>query len=143
MVFDLTSSRRRRGAAARLAAAASLLLLLIGPSRGEILLQGSAAAVRLEVTQAPVGEILAALRQDYNIRYRASIPLDRTITGTYSGTLVRVLARVLDGYDYVARISPDAIEIAYIRMRGGPEPAAAANPNQPPVLRTSIGRLQK
>jgi hypothetical protein len=120
-----TSFLARSGA--RGAAAVCLFLLLNDPGRAEILLEGSAAAVRLEVTQAaPVGSVLDALGPAYHVRYRALVPLDKPITGSYSGPLARVIARVLEGYDYVVRTSPGAVEIAYIRVRGGPEPVAAS-----------------
>lgn len=142
MVRDSTSFPRPRGALVGLAAA-GLLLLASQPGRAEVLLEGSAAAVRLEATQATVDEILAALGRTYNVRYRTTLALDRSITGTYSGPLAQVIARVLVGYDYVARTSPDAIDIAYIRPRGTAEPAAAAMSVTKVDLPMSVGELRR
>lgn len=124
---------------------AALLLMLLVPQSGraEILVEGSAAAVRLEVTQAPVGEILAALGQSYDVRYRASIALDRPISGSYAGPLARVVARILEGYDYVARVSPGAVDIAYIRERGSAKPASTVASVTRVDLPMSVGVLQK
>jgi hypothetical protein len=137
MARDSTSAFRTWGALA-----ACLVLLAAGPARAEILLEGDAASVRLEVTQAPIGEILAAFGERYGVRYRALIPLDRPVTGSYSGALPRVIARVLEGYDYVARISPGAIDIAYIRTRGGALPAATAMTVKRVDLPISVGQLK-
>ncbi|MEA2930298.1 MAG: hypothetical protein QOG38_2726 [Hyphomicrobiales bacterium] len=124
-------------------AAACVLLLATQPGRAEVLLEGNAAAVRLEATQATVDEILAALGRTYNVRYRTTLALDRAITGTYSGPLAQVIARVLAGYDYVARSSPDAIEIAYVRPRGSAAPASTAMSVTRVDLPMSVGALRK
>jgi hypothetical protein len=138
MLRDLTSALRRCGALA-----ACLFLFAAGPVRAEILLEGSAASVRLEVTQASVDEILAALGKGYNVRYRTAIALDRQLTGSYSGPLARVIARVLEGYDYVARVSPDAVDIPYIRTRGSAAPASTAMRVTKVDLPMSVGQLRK
>jgi hypothetical protein len=125
------------------AIAASLLLLASLPARAEILLQGDATAVRLEVTQATAGEILDALRERYNVRYSTTIALDRSLTGTYAGSLPRVIARVLDGYDYVARVTADGVDIPYVRTRGSVAPASTAVSVKSVILPMEVGQLLK
>ena len=129
--------------AGRFAVSASLLLSALLPARAEILLQGDATAVRLEVTQATVGEILAALHERYNVHHRTALALDRPLTGTYSGSLSRVIARVLDGYDYVARFTADGVDIPYVRTRGSAESAATAVTVNKVILPMEIGQLLK
>jgi hypothetical protein len=141
MARDLTSAFRMRAAPAHLAAC--LVLLAAAPARAEILLDGTPASIRLEVTRATVGEVLAVFGERYGVRYRAAILLDRPITGSYSGPLVRVLARVLEGYDYVTRVSPDVVDIAYIRTRGGAAPARTVASAKRVDLPIEVGRLQK
>lgn len=129
--------------AGRIAVAAMLLLCALLSARAEILLQGDAAAVRIEVTQATVGEILAALRERYNVHHRTTIALDRPLTGTYAGPLPRVLARVLDGYDYVARFTADGVDIPYVRTRGNVEAAATGITVNKVILPMEVGQLLK
>lgn len=142
MVRDSTSFPRWRCALVGLAAAC-LLLLASQPGRAEVLLEGNAAAVRLEATQATVDEILAALGRTYNVRYRTTLALDRAITATYSGPLAQVIARVLEGYDYVARTSPDAIEIAYVCPRGSAAPVSTTMSVTRVDLPMSVGALRR
>jgi hypothetical protein len=120
-----------------------LCALLMGPARlrAQILLEGSAAAVRLEAKQAPIGEILAALGKGFGLRYRASIDLGRPVTGTFSGSLQQVVIRVLDGYDYVVKTSANSVEIALLQNRGT-EPVRVATGDAAPRRRTSISRLR-
>lgn len=120
------------------------LLAFATPTRGraEILLEGNAAAIRLDATQAPIGEILSALGNEYGLRYRASIDLNRTMTGTYVGPLARVVAQLLDSYDLVLRTSSGAVEILLLQDRGAaPVRAQAGNPAMP-RLQTSMSKLR-
>lgn len=124
-------------------AALSLMLLAPQPGRAEVLLEGSTADVRLEATQASVDEILVAFGRTYNVRYRTSIALDRPVTASYSGPLMRVIARVLEGYDYVARTSSDGVDIAYIRERGSAKPPSTSPSVTRVDLPMSVGALRK
>ena len=129
--------------AGSLAVTASALLFSAQAGRAEILVQGDATDVRLEATQAPVDEILVALGKTYNVRYRTTIALDRPITGTYSGPLSRVIARVLEGYDYVARVTSDGVDIPYIRTRGSVPPATTTVSVKPVILPMEVGELRR
>ena len=127
----------------RFAAVLGVLLFASLPARGEVLLQGDAAAVRLDVTEATVDEILVALNRDYGLRYRTTIALDRHLSGTYTGPLPRVLARILEGYDYVARVTSDGVDIPYIRTRGSAAPAASSVTVNRVILPMSVGQLTR
>ena len=140
MARAFTSAFRTCAAPALLAIC---LLVAAKPARAEILLEGTPAAIRLELTQAPIGEVLAAFGERYGVRYRAALPLDQPITGSYAGPLPRVIARVLEGYDYVARISPEVIDIAYIRTRGNAAPSRTVASVKRVDLPIEVGRLQK
>ena len=128
--------------ACRFTVAACLLITPLS-ARAEIVLQGDAAAVRLEVTQATVGDILAALRERYNVHHRTTIALERPLTGTYSGSLSRVIARVLDGYDYVARFTADGVDIPFVRTRGAAAPASTTVSVNKVILPMEVGQLLK
>jgi hypothetical protein len=125
--------RLRCGARAIERAAAALLLAITvtaaTPSaRAGVSVDGDVHAVRLQASHAPVGDVLSALETAFNVRYRSSIALDRGIHGTYTGRLDRVIARVLDGYNYVLKHEKDAIEIVVLGRLG--EAVASATPKK-------------
>jgi hypothetical protein len=108
--------------AAERAAAALLLAVAVAaaaPSaRAGVGVEGDVHAVRLEASHVPIGEVLSALETAFNVRFRSSISLDRKIHGTYTGRLDRVIARVLDGYNYVLKHEKDTIEIVVLGRLG-------------------------
>jgi len=65
----------------------------------------------IEAHDATVQQILEAVAESRPVRFKASEALSRHVTGTYTGTLPRVLSRVLDGYDHVIRSTSDGIRI--------------------------------
>jgi hypothetical protein len=89
------------------------------PASAEVAVQGTVGEVRIEARDASVTEILAALGSAFGVKYRASIELNRPVTGTYRGPVVRVLSRLLTDYDYVVKSSaPDRIEVIVLRFSG-------------------------
>ena len=69
--------------------------------RADVRVTGPPEAIRLEAHDAPVQEVLAALKASFGLRYRGVEGLDRRISGTYQGPLPRVVRRLLDGYDFI------------------------------------------
>ena len=65
----------------------------------------------IEAHAASVQQILDALGQSYTLRFKTPDALSRQVTGTYTGTLPRVLSRILDGYDHVIRSTNSGIEL--------------------------------
>jgi hypothetical protein len=127
-----------RGATALLLAVA---VAAAAPSaRADVSVEGDIRAVRLEASHAPVQEVLSALGTAFNVRYRSSVSLDRGIHGTYTGRLDRVIARVLDGYNYVLKHEKDAIEIVVVGRTGeavaSPTPKKVSPPKDPTWERT-------
>jgi hypothetical protein len=118
---------QRRTTSILLAKAALLVAALVlgDPTRAlaEVKVEGRLDAVRLETAGSSVEQVLAALGATYGLRYRTAIALDRTLTGVYQGPLERVLARVLDSYDFVTKSSSGAVEVVILAERGG-HPAA-------------------
>ena len=90
-------------------------------------------------TRRRYGDVLAALKAKFRLRYRA-IDSDRQVSGTISGTLHRVVVRLLDGHDFVVQRSADGVEIIQIAPRGG---ATALRVGRPiaPVWRTSLKQV--
>jgi hypothetical protein len=70
------------------------------PVLAETQVSGTPKAVRIEVRDAPLEEILAALNRAFGLHYELSVNLDKRLTGTYEGFLPQVLARILNGYRF-------------------------------------------
>ena len=87
-------------------------------ARAEVLVEGDEAAVQVIARQASVAEIFAALQSKFRFRYTLAVSPERPISGTISGPLHRVVARLLDGYDFVVKRAPDGVEVVRIAPRG-------------------------
>jgi hypothetical protein len=81
-------------------------------------LRGDARAMQLDVRRTSVGDVLSGLAAAFNVSYRASIALSDELNGSYSGSLSQVIARVLDGYDYVIRQRDSNFDITVLEKVG-------------------------
>jgi hypothetical protein len=52
--------------------------------------------------------------------------LDTRMTGTFNGPLRRVAARILDGYDFAMKITPQGIDVLVLRQHPPDERPVAA-----------------
>lgn len=132
--------RRRFRKAAILVAAVLGTVLVLAPrfARAEVVVEGNAESMRLEAKRATIVQILAALRTEFGIRYRAGIADTRPVTGDFVGSLDQVVARVLDDYDYVVKRSPDVVEIVLVSQRKPVDVADTGEPKPTPVVRAPI-----
>ena len=119
--------------------ALGLLCALPDASRAELRIEGDEAALRVIADQEPIGDVLAALKAKFRLRYTA-IDSDRHVSGTVSGTLHRVVVRLLDGHDFVVQRSPEGVEILQIAPRGGAR-AQRLGRSIAPVWRTSLKQV--
>jgi hypothetical protein len=101
-----------------MAAAGALVLACAAAARAEVLVEGDEAAVRVVARQASVAEIFAALQSKFRFRYTLAVNPERPISGTVSGPLHGVVARLLDGYDFVVKRAPEGVEVVRIAPRG-------------------------
>jgi hypothetical protein len=106
-----------------------LLALAAGPLHAEVRVQGSADDVRIDARDATIIEILEALHAHFALHYRGTS--SRRVTASYQGPLRRVLARLLDGDDYV--IEPKGEQIEVIVVSSG-TPRVAAPPAAPAAM---------
>ena len=88
------------------------------PAFSEVLVEGRPEAVHIEARDAPLREVLDALRAKFNFQYRSDDALDTRMTGRFGGSLPRVIARILDGYDFAASIAPQNIDVLILRQHG-------------------------
>jgi len=126
---------------ARLLVTAILLALSHADfARAEARISGEPDAVLIEARDAPVDEVMVALSTTFGLQYRSPASLSRRVTGTYEGSLQRVVARLLDGYDFVMRTDSGSVEVwVYGSVKPGefvlaPKPVEMAKP--PPAIKT-------
>jgi hypothetical protein len=108
-----------------------LAALHCGDVRAEIRVQGQADNVRVEARDATVAEILAALGERFALSYRGTTG-SRGLTATFEGPLRRVVARALDGYNYVIRERGDGLEVIVLTTQS--PYAVPAPPFAPPTV---------
>src|SRR5262249_24541775 len=132
---DRTTLRALRAGLRRCRWAAAMLLVACGPvglARAAVLIEGTPAALRVTADQAAISDVLAAMATRFNATYRSAIPLDARAGPAYAGSLPQVIARLLDGYNYVVKRSRPGVEIVVFGRRGEmaiPPPARSAPPS--------------
>jgi hypothetical protein len=116
----------------RLTFAALLASLCLDPARAEIRVQGDVGAIRLQADDATVEDVLAMLHTRFGLVYRSSSALTRRVTATFQGPLLRVVGRVLDGYDFVIKTHGASLEVIVLGA-GLPREASPA-----PIVRRRV-----
>jgi hypothetical protein len=110
----------------------TLLATTVRPVSAASEVQGDSDNLQLRVDNASTKEALDALSAKFGLIYKLPPDISRTMTGTYSGTIQKVLSRILDGTDYIVTRSSENIEIVVIGMSG---------PNLGTAAGTSIARI--
>ncbi len=67
--------------------------------------------MRISVESGTLGQVLDALRQKGNLRFRSAVPLNHVIGGSFSGSLAQILSRILVGFDFVVVYNQKGVEI--------------------------------
>jgi hypothetical protein len=110
-------------------------------ARAEIQITGEPDAIKVEAKEASVEDVLITLNKAFDLQYRSSANLSRSVSGTFTGSLQQVVSRVLllEGYNFVSESSANGVMIAVYNMGaapGGnvnPQPATTAStPRQAP-----------
>ena len=81
--------------------------------------QGGPNDMRLVLENASTEEALQALAGSFSLVYSLPANSGRTLTGTYSGTLRQVLARILDRTDYILKVAEETVEVVVLGASGG------------------------
>jgi hypothetical protein len=87
-------------------------------ARAEVHVEGNLAAMRVTTSQEAISDVLSALASPLHVIYRSSIRLDASADEIYSGSLREVVARLLDGYNYVLTRDGEKIEIIVLGRWG-------------------------
>jgi hypothetical protein len=106
-----------------------VLALPAAATHAETHLTGGADAVRMEARAAPVEEVLTAMGASYGLRFRSATPLGDSISGTFQGSLPQIVARVLDGYDYIIKTRDGIVEVIVMGSHRG----SASSPSTLPA----------
>ncbi|HEY1544777.1 MAG TPA: hypothetical protein VGG01_20455 [Xanthobacteraceae bacterium] len=110
------TSPRLSGVRAR---AIAIALCLVPPAaRGEVRVDGNPAAIRITTHQDSIDSVLAALRTRFRVQHRSAIALDMPANPTYAGPLDRVIANLLDSFNYIVKKSPAETEIIILGRHG-------------------------
>jgi hypothetical protein len=105
---------RRRARTLRAFVALSCILT-VGPAFALTDIQGAADDLRLNAQNATIIEILDALSDRFKFTYRVRSHSGRSLNGIYTGTLHETLKRVLDGNDYIVKLSESGLDIVVLR----------------------------
>jgi hypothetical protein len=114
--------------------ALSLVLVCVACARAgaEVQLSGTQDNVVLRANNATMAEILSGLSSTFKLRIEFTGSSARQFSGAYSGSLRRVLSRLLVGEDYVIRSAGDGINIVLLGPKGaGPTLRLAAGDPEP------------
>jgi hypothetical protein len=98
------------------AIASAMLLAGGGAALAQVQIDGRPEAVHLEARDAPLQEVLAALHDKFNLNFRSDDALETRKTGVFDGPLRRVTARMLDGYDFAMKVTPEGIDVLVLRQ---------------------------
>ena len=87
------------------------------PAHAEIILEGPANALQIEMHDASVQEVLLVLGANYGLRFSSAAPLDRSVSGSFNGPLPRLVARLLDRYNYVVKSANGTLDVVVLGAR--------------------------
>ncbi len=104
----------------------AVLAAMPGPASAASEVQGRLEDMQLRTENASTREVLEALSAKFKLRYKLPPNIGRNLTGLYSGTLHQVLGRVLDGNDYIVKVSDNGVEVVILGMSGGTARAPSA-----------------
>jgi len=91
---------------------------LPSPAAAAAEVQGSADAVQIRVENASTGQVLDLLAAKFKLTYKLPPNVTRELSGDYAGTLQQVLARILDGSDYILSAQGDSLSVMVLGASG-------------------------
>jgi hypothetical protein len=100
----------------------------------EVRVSGTANAVNVETQGATLDETLRALQSSFKFRYQGAA-LPDPISGTYSGSLRSVIARLLAGHDYILHTSSGELIVTLVGKNAANAATTANAPENAPPRR--------
>jgi hypothetical protein len=92
---------------------------------GSVQIEGHADHLQVRLENAPIAKVLAELGRRFGLTYGRVPSINRQLTGRYSGALKQVLARVLDGTDYIVEFSDQSVKVVFLGVSGPPARAGS------------------
>jgi hypothetical protein len=92
----------------------ALLGATLGAASAATEVRGQPAEMQLRAENASTREVLDALSAAFKLSYKLPPNIGRNVTGLYSGTLHQVLGRILDGNDYIVKVSDNGVEVVVL-----------------------------
>jgi hypothetical protein len=117
------SLRSRRVRAYATTALIAGLALVPAVALGAAQVSGTEAAVTVDAQNSSIKDVLVALGRQFNVHLQSTAALDKQISGTYEGPLRQVLARLLDGYNFIIRVRDGQLLVTVL---GGSAPSKTA-----------------
>jgi hypothetical protein len=96
--------------------------------------RGNPEAVLLETNNSSIEEVLTALGNSFGLHYQSPAKLEKQISGSYEGSLKRVLARILEGNDFVLKTIDGQVHVTVLASRQ-PTVRAATSSSTPAGLK--------
>ena len=112
----------------------------IGPAIADVRVDGDLRTMQLHANGDSLADVLARLDTLFAIKCRSAVPLTAEISGSYSGSLSQVMARLLDGYNYVIKIDREVTEIVVLGRAGEVAVIPKARPATPTKTMTARWR---
>ena len=95
----------------RLTSVAVILVVALGgmirPAHSRAEIEGTADKLVIQADQEPLSEIVELLSQKFGVRAKYMSPVEKQISGRFSGSLAAVLRNLFEGYDFVLVTSPE------------------------------------
>jgi len=151
MENPITVARSSPAARALAYAVLAVCFICFGPPQSasaEVRVSGTANAVNLDTQGATLDETLRALQASFKFRYQGAA-LPDPISGTYSGPLRSVIARLLAGHDFVLHTTSDELIVTLVGKNtatatAGKNAARAANsPTNSPANSATIAPARR
>lgn len=100
-----------------LAIGSGLLFAGVGNAAyAQVWVDGRPDAVHVEARDATLREVFDALQAKFNLHYRTADVLEARMNGIFDGPLPRVVARILEGYDFAMKVIPQGIDVLVLRQ---------------------------
>lgn len=112
---------------------AAILIMWMFPAQAEAIVSGTEEQLSVEARDTTVPDVLAMLAEKFALRCHGLSSVGRPIAGTYAGSLRAVVARLLEGYDYVMKVEGGRIEVFVLRGPGQGDVVRAAQRQTAPV----------
>jgi hypothetical protein len=100
--------------------------LVATPALADLRVGGNPNAVTIDAQNTPVREILAALGKTFDVHVQSTANLDKQITGTYEGSLSKVLIRILEGYNVIMKTGKEGIHVTVLGTKNAPGTAVVS-----------------